>query len=109
VCAYNQKCIIRDIKENYGRWQTTDVKDKYSGCVMDNMNYIVVGIGVALVIIGIFAQVFAVTTEDEALGGLIQTEDVERPYQQFGLPLIIGGVVVVLIGLFIPGRRTQSF
>jgi uncharacterized membrane protein len=66
-------------------------------------------IGVVLIALGIFAYVYTITVEDEALGGIIETEDTETPYRPFSYPLIIVGIVLIIIGVLYPdGRRTYS-
>ena len=56
-----------------------------------------------LVIIGVVAGALVVVTPQ--LFGLINTES--TPYAQYMLPLIIAGMVLVIVGVVIPERRTK--
>ena len=66
------------------------------------MNTILVGIGVVVAIIGLIAGALVITTPQ--LFGLINTES--TPYAQYMIPLIIGGLVLVIVGVVIPNKKS---
>ena len=65
------------------------------------MNTILVAIGVVVAIIGLVAGALVVTTPQ--LFGLINTES--TPYAQYMIPLIIGGMVLIIVGAVIPSKK----
>ncbi len=66
------------------------------------MNTILVGIGVVVAIIGLIAGALVITTPQ--LFGLINTES--TPYAQYMIPLIIGGLVLVIVGVVVPSKKS---
>jgi hypothetical protein len=66
------------------------------------MNAILVGIGVVVAIIGLIAGALVITTPQ--LFGLVNTES--TPYAQYMIPLIIGGLVLVIVGVVIPSKKS---
>jgi membrane-bound ClpP family serine protease len=66
------------------------------------MNAILVGIGVVVAIIGLIAGALVITTPQ--LFGLVNTES--TPYAQYMIPLIIGGLVLVIVGAFVPSKKS---
>jgi hypothetical protein len=66
------------------------------------MNVILVAIGVVVAIIGLVAGALVITTPQ--LFGLINTES--TPYAQYMIPLIIGGLVLVIVGAVVPGKKS---
>jgi membrane-bound ClpP family serine protease len=65
------------------------------------MNVILVAIGVVVAIIGLVAGALVITTPQ--LFGLINTES--TPYAQYMIPLIIGGLVLVIVGAVVPSKK----
>ena len=65
------------------------------------MNVILVAIGVVVAIIGLIAGALVITTPQ--LFGLINTES--TPYAQYMIPLIIGGLVLVIVGAVVPSKK----
>ena len=65
------------------------------------MNVILVTIGVVVAIIGLVAGALVITTPQ--LFGLINTES--TPYAQYMIPLIIGGLVLVIVGAVVPSKK----
>jgi len=65
------------------------------------MNVILVAIGVVVAIIGVIAGAVVITTPQ--LFGLINTES--TPYAQYMIPLIIGGLVLVIVGAVVPSKK----
>jgi len=68
------------------------------------MNTILVAIGVVVAIIGVIAGALVVTTPQ--LFGLVNTES--TPYAQYMIPLIIGGLVLVIVGAVVPRKTTRA-
>ncbi len=66
------------------------------------MNVILVGIGVAVAIIGLIAGALVITTPQ--LFGLVSTSS--TPYAQYMIPLIIGGLVLVIVGAVVPSKKS---
>jgi len=66
------------------------------------MNVILVAIGVVVAIIGLVAGALVITTPQ--LFGLINTES--TPYAQYMIPLIIGGLVLVIVGAVVPSKKS---
>ena len=66
------------------------------------MNTILVGIGVVVAIIGLIAGALVITTPQ--LFGLVTTSD--TPYAQYMIPLIIGGLVLVIVGAVVPSKKS---
>lgn len=66
------------------------------------MNRIIIAIGIAVAIIGVIAGALVITTPQ--LFGLVNTES--TPYAQYMIPLIIGGLVLVIVGAAIPESKT---
>jgi membrane-bound ClpP family serine protease len=66
------------------------------------MNTILVAIGVVVAIIGLIAGALVITTPQ--LFGLVNTES--TPYAQYMIPLIIGGLVLVIVGAVVPSKKS---
>jgi len=67
------------------------------------MNRILIAIGIVVVIIGVLAGAVVITTPQ--LFGLVTTSD--TPYAQYMIPLIIGGIVLIIVGAVIPSKKNQ--
>jgi len=65
------------------------------------MNRILIIIGIVVAIIGVIAGALVVTTPQ--LFGLVTTSD--TPYAQYMIPLIIGGMVLIIVGAVIPSKK----
>jgi len=65
------------------------------------MNRILIAIGIVVAIIGLVAGALVITTPQ--LFGLINTES--TPYAQYMIPLIIGGLVLVIVGAVVPSKK----
>ena len=66
------------------------------------MNRILIAIGIVVAIIGLVAGALVITTPQ--LFGLVTTSD--TPYAQYMIPLIIGGLVLVIVGAVVPSKKT---
>jgi membrane-bound ClpP family serine protease len=66
-----------------------------------HMNRILIAIGIVVAIIGVVAGAIVVTTPQ--LFGLVNTES--TPYAQYMIPLIIGGIVLIIVGAVIPSKK----
>jgi len=67
------------------------------------MNRILIIIGIIVAIIGIIAGALVITTPQ--LFGLVNTES--TPYAQYMIPLIIGGMVLIIVGAVIPSKKNK--
>jgi hypothetical protein len=65
------------------------------------MNRILIAIGIVVAIIGVVAGAVVITTPQ--LFGLVNTES--TPYVQYMIPLIIGGIVLIIVGAVIPSKK----
>jgi hypothetical protein len=65
------------------------------------MNRILIIIGIIVAIIGLIAGAVVITTPQ--LFGLVNTES--TPYAQYMIPLIIGGMVLIIVGVIIPSKK----
>ncbi len=66
-----------------------------------NMNRILIAIGIVVTIIGVIAGALVITTPQ--LFGLVTTSS--TPYAQYMIPLIIGGIVLIIVGAVIPSKK----
>ena len=66
-----------------------------------NMNSILMAIGIVVTIIGVIAGALVVTTPQ--LFGLVTTSS--TPYAQYMIPLIVGGIVLIIVGAVIPSKK----
>jgi len=66
------------------------------------MNRILIAIGIVVAIIGLIAGALVITTPQ--LFGLVTTSS--TPYAQYMIPLIIGGMVLIIVGAVIPSKKT---
>jgi hypothetical protein len=69
-----------------------------------NMNRILIAIGIVVAIMGVIAGALVITTPQ--LFGLINTES--TPYAQYMIPLIVGGLVLVIVGAVIPSKKMED-
>ncbi|MCX6668119.1 MAG: hypothetical protein NTV74_07825 [Euryarchaeota archaeon] len=65
------------------------------------MNRILIAIGIVVAIMGVVAGALVITTPQ--LFGLVTTSD--TPYAQYMIPLIIGGLVLIIVGAVIPSKK----
>jgi len=65
------------------------------------MNRILIAIGIVVVIIGLVAGALVITTPQ--LFGLVTTSS--TPYAQYMIPLIVGGIVLIIVGVVIPNKK----
>ena len=65
------------------------------------MGGLLIGIGVFLCLIGGFAGVYQVSTSH--IWGLYSTAS--NPYASFTIPLIIGGIVMIVVGAVLNTRK----
>jgi hypothetical protein len=74
------------------------------------MNTIIVVLGVVLMILGGFAYLYVEVEEERYFGGLFERENIERPFERAALPLLIGGIILIVVGAVLPdsGTRTRT-
>jgi hypothetical protein len=65
------------------------------------MNRILIAIGIVVAIIGLIAGALVITTPQ--LFGLVTTSS--TPYAQYMIPLIIGGIVLIIVGAVMPSKK----
>ena len=68
------------------------------------MNIILVVLGIVFFLIGIGAYAYTIVVE----GGLFQGEEMETPYRSYAIPLFIGGIVLILVGAFLPPMKKHK-
>ena len=65
------------------------------------MNRILIAIGIVVAVVGVIAGAVVITTPQ--LFGLVETES--TPYAQYMIPLIIGGMVLIIVGAVVPIKK----
>ncbi len=65
------------------------------------MNRPLIAIGIVVVVIGLIAGTFVIVTPE--FFGLISAN--ETPYAQYMIPLIIAGLVLIIVGAMVPGKK----
>ncbi len=64
------------------------------------MNGIVVGLGIAFVVAGVFLVLYSVTYTESVFGVTLITR-VDYPYQNFGYVVLLAGVLSLILGLLL--------
>ena len=67
------------------------------------MNGIVIILGVALLLVGVFLTFYTVIETQSVFGVTIIT-DTESPYQIYGLAMLFFGIISLFMGLILPGK-----
>jgi len=70
------------------------------------MNQIVIVLGIALILFGVFLTFYTVV-ETESVFGVTIITDVESPYQIYGLALLFFGILSLFMGLILPSRSAS--
>jgi uncharacterized membrane protein len=70
------------------------------------MNQIVIVLGVALLLFGVFLTLYTVVETESVFGGTIITET-KNPYQSYGLALIFFGILSLFMGLILPSKSAS--
>ena len=65
------------------------------------MNKSLIIIGIIVLALGIFANVYSVTTTQSHLWGLYSTSNTSIPYSTYSIPLLIGGLILIIVGAII--------
>jgi hypothetical protein len=84
---------------------------KYFKVSILGMHKAVMGIGIALVVIGLFSMFYTYTTVETTEGpfGYEETDtSISTPYQGFALPLVLIGSIVIVIGATIKSSSATS-
>jgi formate hydrogenlyase subunit 3/multisubunit Na+/H+ antiporter MnhD subunit len=71
------------------------------------MNLILIIMGVVMLVFSIFAFTYIIVTTDEYLGGIVTEEETETPFRGYTVPLIIGGIILILVGAFMPTKTEK--
>lgn len=67
------------------------------------MNGIIIVLGVALLLVGVFLTFYTVIETQSVFGVTIIT-DTESPYQIYGLVILFFGIISVFMGLILPSK-----
>ena len=62
-------------------------------------------IGIVFLVLGIFASIYSITTTQSHLWGLYSTSNASTPYNTYSIPLLIGGIILIIIGAIIKGGK----
>lgn len=62
------------------------------------MNKTLLIIGIVVLALGILANVYSTTTTESHLFGLYSTSSTSNPYSNYSVPLLIGGIILVIVG-----------
>ena len=65
------------------------------------MNKTLLIIGIVVLVLGIFANIYSVTTTQSHLFGLYSTSSSSNPYLTYSVPFLIGGIVLIIVGAVI--------
>ena len=71
------------------------------------MNQALVIIGVVAVVLGLFASIYTVVTTEEHAWGLFTSTETSAPYARFSLPVLIGGIVLIVVGIFVGNNKSN--
>jgi hypothetical protein len=71
------------------------------------MNGAIVGLGILVLLAGLFLCFYWVEYSQTMLGVTISTW-VEYPYREYGFILVLVGIIVLVVGLAIPKKSAQS-
>lgn len=63
------------------------------------MNATLIVLGIVAVVIGGFASMYTETQVQNHLWGLYQTTSTSSPYSGLAVPLVIGGIVLIMVGV----------
>ena len=71
------------------------------------MNSIIAGLGVVVLIAGVFLVLYSVTHTQSVFGVTLITQ-VEYPYRDYGYIMLFFGIVSLVLGLVMPGKSALS-
>ena len=69
------------------------------------MNKTLMIIGIIVLILGIFSNVYSITNTESQLFGLYSTSSTSNPYASYSIPLLIGGVILLIVGVVMKGSK----
>ncbi|MFA6022552.1 MAG: hypothetical protein WC781_00525 [Candidatus Pacearchaeota archaeon] len=69
------------------------------------MNKPIFYIGLVILIIGIFAGVFSITTTQSQFFGLFSTSTTTNPYAVYSIPSMITGIALMVVGWFVGNKK----
>ncbi len=72
------------------------------------MNVALLTVGLVVLLLGAVAYMYTVTETDTYLFGAVQDTDAQQPYRNFGLPLIVIGLVGAVAGAMLPNEPTRE-
>ena len=68
-----------------------------------NANKPLILIGVIVLLLGIAAGIYE-ETQTTDIAGILAASTTDKPYQDYSIPLIVGGIILIIVGVFI-GRK----
>jgi len=64
-------------------------------------------IGIVVLLLGTATGIYEEKQTTE-IGGLISTTATDKPYQDYSIPLLVGGIILIIVGAFIGGKSNQD-
>ena len=71
------------------------------------MNQTLIIIGIVVVVIGLFAGIYTITTTEEHVWGLFTSTETSSPYANLSLPVLIGGIILIIVGAFVGNQKNK--
>ncbi|ODS36021.1 hypothetical protein BEH94_01800 [Candidatus Altiarchaeales archaeon WOR_SM1_SCG] len=68
-----------------------------------NTNTTLILIGIVIALLGIAAGIYE-ETQTAGIAGILTTTTTDKPYQDYSIPLIVGGIILLIVGAFIGGK-----
>jgi len=94
-CGYPaSKKLIRK-----GGIETQSTKNK------DSSYTLLIITGIVFLFLGIFASAYSITTSQSHLWGLYSTSTTSTPYYEYSIPLLIGGIILIIIPAVMKGGK----
>ena len=62
-------------------------------------------IGIIVLVLGIFANIYSITTSQSHLWGFYSTSNTSTPYSTYSIPFLIGGIVLIIVGAVMKGSK----
>ncbi|MFZ5955409.1 MAG: hypothetical protein ACOYT4_03210 [Nanoarchaeota archaeon] len=71
---------------------------------MKNKDLLII-LGILVIIAGIITQIYTIKTTSSYAGGFVERESTKKPYQQYAIPLILAGLILIIVGAMIPEKH----
>lgn len=72
------------------------------------MNKTLLIIGIVILALGIFANIYSSTTTQSHLFGLYSTSSTSNPYSTYSVPLFIGGIILIIVGAIVKESKKKE-